>query len=689
MAITVKHLKVSAIPDSGDDTLIEPSDWNADHELTGTVPVANGGTGAATLTGYVKGNGTSAMTASSTIPNTAITGLGTASTKDAGSANGVATLDSGGKVPVSELPAAVLGALSYQGTWNASTNTPTLASSTGTKGYYYVVSVAGSTDLDGITDWVVGDWAVFNGSVWQQIDNTDAVTSVNGQVGTVVLGYADVGAFPATATTGTGNVVLATNPTISSPNIDVVDFDTTYATTLTAGQLGWDGNNTLALGMAGGNVIQHIGEDSFFYIKASSAITKGQLVMFTGAVGASGVLTGAPSTGVTNPQYIMGVAAESIALNGFGLIQWFGEVTGINTNGFNEGDVLYYDSAVTGGLTNVYPTSGIIVTVAAVAKKSAGGGVLAIRVSATDRITASTGISVSQNGTGTTVTNTAPDQTVSIASGTGISATGTYPAFTVTNTGVTSAVAGTGISVSGSTGAVTVTNTAPDQTVVLTAGTGISTSGTYPSFTVTNTAPDQTVSLTGGTGISTSGTYPNFTITNTSPSSGGTVTAVSVTSANGFTGTSSGGATPALTLTTSITGMLKGNGTAISAGTAGTDYVAPATATSFTAQQYFGNVALTDGATISWAANTAQVATFTFVSSNRTMGAPTGLVSGAYYGLAVIQNGGSNTLTWNSVFKWAGGTAPTLSTAAGAKDYFVFRTDGTNMYEQGRSLGVA
>jgi hypothetical protein len=57
--------------------------------------------------------------------------------------------------------------------------------------------------------------------------------------------------------------------------------------------------------------------------------------------------------------------------------------------------------------------------------------------------------------------------------------------------------------------------------------------------------------------------------------------------------------------------------------------------------------------------------------------------------LAVLQNGGSNTLTWNSVFKWAGGTAPTLSTAAGARDYFVFRTDGTNMYEQGRSLGVA
>jgi hypothetical protein len=71
------------------------------------------------------------------------------------------------------------------------------------------------------------------------------------------------------------------------------------------------------------------------------------------------------------------------------------------------------------------------------------------------------------------------------------------------------------------------------------------------------------------------------------------------------------------------------------------------------------------------------------------MGAPTGLVDGGFYGLAVIQNSGSNTLTWNAVFKWPSGTAPTLSTGAGAKDYFVFRSDGTNLYQQGASLGVA
>jgi hypothetical protein len=81
----------------------------------------------------------------------------------------------------------LIGGSIYQGTWNASTNTPTLTSSVGTKGHYYIVSVAGTTNLNGITDWFVGDWAIYDGTAWQQVDNTDAVTSVNGQTGAVSL----------------------------------------------------------------------------------------------------------------------------------------------------------------------------------------------------------------------------------------------------------------------------------------------------------------------------------------------------------------------------------------------------------------------------------------------------------------------------------------------------------------------
>jgi len=81
----------------------------------------------------------------------------------------------------------LIGGSIYQGTWNASTNTPSLSSGVGTKGYYYIVNVAGSTNLDGITDWNVGDWAIYDGTAWQQVDNTDAVVSVNGFTGAVSL----------------------------------------------------------------------------------------------------------------------------------------------------------------------------------------------------------------------------------------------------------------------------------------------------------------------------------------------------------------------------------------------------------------------------------------------------------------------------------------------------------------------
>jgi hypothetical protein len=81
----------------------------------------------------------------------------------------------------------LVGGVVYKGVWDASTNTPTLTSSVGTQGWYYVVSVAGNTNLNGITSWNVGDWAIFNGSTWNKVDNTDAVTSVNGQTGAVSL----------------------------------------------------------------------------------------------------------------------------------------------------------------------------------------------------------------------------------------------------------------------------------------------------------------------------------------------------------------------------------------------------------------------------------------------------------------------------------------------------------------------
>ena len=675
MAITIKHAKTDTIADwtqadldaqiaAGNfpagttlANIVLPSDWNNDHTFTGILGVSNGGTGATTLTGYVKGNGTSAFTASTTVPSTDITGLGTMSTQNANSvaitggtmsgvtvtgyipttekaaANGVATLDGSGTVPISQLPAAVLGALSYQGTWNASTNTPTLTSSVGTKGYYYVVNVAGSTNLNGITDWVVGDWAVYNGSAWQKVDNTDAVTSVNGYTGTVVLTAADVNAVPYTGATGAVDLNAK-----SLTNVSNLGINTTTVPTIKFRAFG-DNNSTSRIAMRG-----------YSSDANSSAI---RVTKFRGTYAAPQAPQSGDSLGkfelagygTTSSDGYAQASFEGVATEAWGATargtKTLIKVTPNTTTTQATAVTIDQDKSVTlAGALSVTGTTTLATALSGLAKLTSG--VVSTATSGTDYAPATSGSSILYgNGSG---------GFSNVTIGTGVS------------------FAGGTLSATGSGGTVTsVTGTSPV----------VSSGGNTPAISM----PAATTSVSGYL------TSTDWTTFNNKGS--GSVTAVSVVSANGFTGTSSGGATPALTLTTSITGMLKGNGAAISAGTAGTDFVAPATATSFTAQQYFGNVALTDAATVAWAANTAQVATFTFVSSNRTMGAPTGLVSGAYYGLAVIQNGGSNTLTWNSVFKWAGGTAPTLSTAASAKDYFVFRTDGTNLYEQGRSLGVA
>ena len=88
---------------------------------------------------------------------------------------------------------------------------------------------------------------------------------------------------------------------------------------------------------------------------------------------------------------------------------------------------------------------------------------------------------------------------------------------------------------------------------------------------------------------------------------------------------------------------------------------------------------LTDAATIAWNTASGRVATVT-LGASRTFGAPTNLKVGTYI-LSVIQGGtGSYTITWNAVFKWPAGVAPSLTTTVGARDLFTFYSDGTNLY---------
>lgn len=199
-------------------------------------------------------------------------------------------------------------------------------------------------------------------------------------------------AVPGPIGSTTPSTVAATNVTVSgtiaSPTS--IQFGSGSATTLAAGKAWYDENTgSFNLGMGGGNITQQIGEEVFTYGKASSAITGQtllQAIYRTGAVGASGVITFAPVTsGITDANLIVGVGTEDIALNGFGRITSVGIVRGINTSGSTysetwvDNDTIWY-KASTGGLTNVKPTSGILVSVGSIILAHASTGSIQVKV---------------------------------------------------------------------------------------------------------------------------------------------------------------------------------------------------------------------------------------------------------------------------------------------------------------------
>lgn len=169
-----------------------------------------------------------------------------------------------------------------------------------------------------------------------------------------------------------------------------IDFNTTQIPLPTdaTGRLYYDYNDqfqTFVFQM-NGNVVQHVGEEQFYRIKCQGTITKGQVVSFAGTLGSSGGLIGKAATGLTVDQanYILGVADESGNNNDWIFVTQFGEVKNINTTGgaenWQQGDVLYYNPAVTGGLTKTKPAApNAIAVVAAVVHVGSSNGILFVR----------------------------------------------------------------------------------------------------------------------------------------------------------------------------------------------------------------------------------------------------------------------------------------------------------------------
>jgi hypothetical protein len=198
--------------------------------------------------------------------------------------------------------ASVAGGLSYQGTWNASTNTPTLVSSTGTNGYYYIVATAGSTNLNGITDWQIGDWLLFNGSVWQKIDQSELVASITSSDGSIVV-------------TTTGSTV------------DLAVSQTSPASVL----------------------LERVRNST------GATLTKGTAVYISGATGQLPTVSKALATGDSTSAQTLGLITSDLANNSNGYVTIIGLVSDLDTSAYTDGAQLYLSPTTAGTLTATKP----------------------------------------------------------------------------------------------------------------------------------------------------------------------------------------------------------------------------------------------------------------------------------------------------------------------------------------------
>jgi hypothetical protein len=209
-------------------------------------------------------------------------------TSEVGSANGVASLDATGKVPISQLPSSIVGAVQYQGTFTPGTTTLPAAASEN-QGWYYIATAAGTYTPPGsgqpALTFGIGDWLISNGSVWGTVESTALVSSVNGKVGAVVILATDItsGTFAAAQLgSNTGdNLVLTTNGT-GAP---------TWVATLSAGQIGGSAGNSLVLTTNASGVPTWVSTIAAANLPVATTTALGLAQAGTGLSVASGVMS--------------------------------------------------------------------------------------------------------------------------------------------------------------------------------------------------------------------------------------------------------------------------------------------------------------------------------------------------------------------------------------------------------------
>ena len=268
-----------------------------------------------------------------------------------GLANGVATLDSGGKIPAAQLPSSVM---EYKGTWNASTNTPTLADGTGDNGDVYLVNVAGSQNLgSGTISFAVGDWVVYNGTIWQKSLNSNAVASVFGRTGTITAQEGDY-------------------------TIDQLG-DVAITSAATNDYLRYNGsswvNTQFPTFVSSDKLVLQVRNNS------GATINKGTVVYINGATAGYPTIAKALANDDATSAQTIGMVQDNISNNSNGVVVIVGQITGIDTSAYTAGTQLYLSGTTAGTVTSTKPYAPLhLVYVGIVTTQNAVNGVIEVKV---------------------------------------------------------------------------------------------------------------------------------------------------------------------------------------------------------------------------------------------------------------------------------------------------------------------
>lgn len=273
--------------------------------LSSPIPVASGGTGASTLTGYVKGSGTLAFSASATIPTT----------------------DLSGTITNAQLQNSTISGISL------GSNLATLTIGSGLSGTSY------------------------NGSTAVTITNSSPMVYPSAGIPSST----GSGWNTSYSTTGSGTVLaLATAPTLNNPTVSNYQaFTGTTAPTYAAGLLWYDNTyNALSYYNSTTNNVVHIGQELQQQVRNStgSTISKGQIVYISGATGQIGNITLAQANAYSTSQ-VIGVANQDIPNNTNGWVVTQGTISNFNTAGLTEGASVYLSATTAGAFTSTEPST--------------------------------------------------------------------------------------------------------------------------------------------------------------------------------------------------------------------------------------------------------------------------------------------------------------------------------------------